>query len=229
MFGIIGALDEEVEILQAALTEKTERTVGPYRYVQGRLDGRDAVICRCGIGKVAAGSCASVMLALYPVTALINTGAAGGIADGMQVGDLALSLRALQHDVDASMFGYAVGQVPGHEPCFTADSKLLEAARQAALQAGFKPPFEGLILTGDQFISSDTKVAELKARYPDSVAVEMEGAAIAQQASDFKVPFLVVRAISDCADNHGAVSYDKFSAEVSAKSANFVRYLTAKL
>ena len=229
MYGIIGALDEEVEILEAALADKQVRQIGPYRYMLGTLDGRAVVLCRCGVGKVAAGSCASVMLALYPITALINTGAAGGIADGMQVGALALSKQALQHDVDASVFGYALGQVPDHAPFFTADEKLLQAARQAALQAGFNPPFEGMILSGDQFISSDAKVAALKTRYPDSVAVEMEGAAIAQQACDFKVPFLIVRAISDCADNHGAVSYETFSKEVSHKSAASVRALLAAL
>lgn len=225
MYGIIGALDEEVELLEAALEHKSEQQVGPYRYVQGTLDSKQVVICRCGVGKVAAGSCAAAMLALYPLTGLINTGAAGGIAQGMQVGDLALSLQAVQHDVNATVFGYQLGQVPGHEPTFVADEKLLQAARSAAAKTGFKPPFEGTILSGDQFVSSDAVVADLTGKFPHSVAVEMEGAAIAQIASDFKVPFLIVRAISDCADNHGAVSYETFSREISHKSANFVRAL----
>ncbi len=230
MYGIIGALDEEVELLCTALEGRHDIRQGPYCLCLGKLSGQDAVICKSGVGKVAAAGCAAVMCARYPLQALINTGAAGGIAAGMQVGDLALSTAAVQHDFDISVFGYKKGQLAEHpEVELRASALLLEKARAAAIKAGFKPPFEGVILSGDQFISSDEKVEDLRKTFPGSVAVEMEGGAIAQIAYDFKVPFLIVRAISDCADNHGAVSYDTFSREVSGKSASFVKELIAML
>lgn len=229
MYGIIGALDEEVEALIAALENKKEDKVGPYTMAQGVLEGKNVVICRSGIGKVAAGNCAAIMIERYQVNALINTGAAGGLVPGMKIGDTAFCTAAIQHDFDLTVFNYKLGQIPGHGPEIKADEALMAKARLAAEKAGLNKPFEGLILSGDQFISSDAKTAFFKEQFPGCVAVEMEGAAIAQTAEDFKVPFLVIRAISDCADNEGAVSYDEFSKQASVKSAALVRALLTEL
>lgn len=230
MYGIIGALDEEVETLIAALEHKKEEKIGPYLMTSGVLEGKEVVICKSGVGKVAAGCCAVVMIDHYQVKAIINTGAAGGLVPGMKVGDTIFCTEAIQHDVDVTVFNYQLGQLPGRPgPVYKADPVLIEKARAAAKKAGLQKPYEGLILSGDQFISSDEKIAFFKEKFPGCVAVEMEGAAIAQTAQDFNVPFLVIRAVSDCADNDGAISNDEFSKLASVKSAALVRALLTEL
>lgn len=229
MYGIIGALDEEVQSLQQALADRQDQKIGPYTMSCGRLAGREVVICRSGIGKVAAGNCAALMAACFKVKALINTGAAGGLLPGMKIGDLILCTAAAQHDFDLQVFNYARGQIPGHDPLIKADAVLLARAREAAAAAGLPDPFEGIVLSGDQFISSDEKCADFKKSFPGCAAVEMEGAAVAQTAEDFGIPFLVIRAVSDCADQHGAVSYDEFSKAASLKSAALVQALLSVL
>lgn len=232
MIGIIAALAEETELLLEAAENKHHHHYGPFEFVTCTLEGKECVICVCGVGKVMAAMCAAVMLLQFKPEALINTGAAGGLKKGMKIGDMVFSTGAAYHDFDATVFGYKLGQTPGHDPVFTADAALRQKARQAAdklqLQKG-RHILEGLVLSGDQFVSSGEKVDFLTRTFPEAVCVEMEGAAIANAASDFKVPFLIIRAVSDSADDHGAMSYDEFSRKASHESARLVRALLQEL
>src|SRR5699024_11164564 len=161
----------------------------------------------------------SLLIQQYQVDLVINTGSAGGIGQGLAVGDLVLSEKLAYYDVDATGFGYAYGQVPGGMPLYyEADQDLIEKFSRAAAQADL-PVKKGLIVTGDSFVCDPQKIQEILAHFPQALCCEMEGASIAQTAMQFGVPFLVIRAMSDTADHSASQSFDEFIDEAGKKSA----------
>lgn len=213
--GIIGAMDQEVKTLLGAMQNRTETAVGNVIFHSGVLGGRDVVVARCGIGKVCAAMCVQAMIDRFSVDCVINTGVAGGLHPDLQVGDLVLCTKAVQHDFDVTALGYVKGYLctgeGGSEPTwFTADEKLRQAFAQAA--ASLERPLrvrEGAIASGDLFVSGGAVKDEIRSAF-GADAAEMEGAAVAQVAAANGVPFLVVRAISDLADGSAPVSYATF-------------------
>ena len=218
MIAIIGAMPEEVE----ALVEKMENTEtvdrGSRRFVRGTLAGRDVVITVSGVGKVNAASCTQQVIDLFEPEAVINTGVAGGLAEGLSLGDIVISEDAVQHDVDSTVFGYMPGQVPDMEvTAFPADEKLISAAVEAGQIAEREASFKGSvtrgrILSGDLFLTDEEKKAQLREVF-HGACVEMEGAAIGQVAHVNMVPWVIVRCISDMADNPDVDAYYAFKME----------------
>ena len=209
MIGIIAAMVPEIEAVKAAMTEKTVRTVSGIDFVSGKLYGKDAVVAKCGIGKVFAAVCAQTMILTYSPDYIINIGVGGTLTDRLTIGDIAISTDVVQHDMDTSPLGDPVGLVSGINIVhFPADERLTRELLAAAETAGVNC-LGGTIASGDQFIAS----AERKAFIRDSfsaISCEMEGAAVGHVCYVNGTPFAVLRAISDSADDSSHMDYGEF-------------------
>ncbi len=228
--GIIGAMEEEVSALREKLTDARLMKKASMDFYSGTLSGKEVVIVRSGIGKVNAGICTQILSDLYQVDAVINTGIAGSLKAEINIGDIVISTDALQHDMDATGFGYEPGVIPRMETsCFPADPELLEQAEAACREAVPEiQVFTGRVVSGDQFIS-DKKVKERITRQFGGMCTEMEGAAIAQAAYLNQIPFVVIRAISDKADDSATVDYPTFERQAIAHSVALVENLIWRL
>lgn len=209
--GIIGAMDEEVHIIKEQMQEVKVCTVAAMDFYEGMLQGKEVVIVRSGIGKVNAAVCTQILADLYHVDAVINTGVAGSLRNEIDIADIVLSTDTLQHDMDATGFGYGLGIIPRMDnSIFKADQKLIDLAKavceEAIPEVGVHT---GRIVSGDQFISDSNKKAWLVENF-HGYCTEMEGAAIAQAAYLNQIPFLIVRAISDKADQSAEMAYSEF-------------------
>lgn len=226
--GIIGAMDQEIKILRETIESPISWERGGALYISGSIGRHEVIVVRSGVGKVLASITAVMLIQQYGVNMVINTGSAGGIGEGLAVGDIVISDKLAYYDVDATGFGYDIGQVPGM-PLYFEASTYLQMEMEKAAKATNHHVKTGLIVTGDSFIDGKEKITAILDNFPDALACEMEGAAIAQTAAQFKVPFLIVRAISDTADHMATQSFDEFIDEAGKRSAemvlNFVRNL----
>lgn len=211
MTGIIGAMDEEINQLVEKMTDVESSEIAGMVFNKGKLNGRDVVVVRSGIGKVNAAMCTQILAAVFHVAAVINTGIAGSLRNEINIGDVVLSTDALQHDVDATGFGYKPGVIPRMKTSvFEADGGLRRLAHEACKRA--IPDIgvhDGRVVSGDQFISDKAVKARLIELF-DGCCTEMEGAAIAQAAYLNGIPFLIIRAISDKADDSATMDYGEF-------------------
>ena len=230
MIGIIGAMQEEVTLLQEEMAvEETVEKAGMVFY-KGELCGQKVVIVKSGIGKVNAALCAQILVDLFQVSTLINTGIARSLDAQIDIGDMVISTDAVQHDMDASIFGDPVGQIPRMDTfSFPADEKLVELAKKVNEEENPDiRTFTGRIVSGDQFVSS----AEVKEKIVSNfhaMCTEMEGAAIAHAAYLNKVSCVIIRAISDKADNSAVMDYPEFERQAIVHSVRLVRGLMKKL
>ena len=224
--GIIGAMEVEVAKLTKEMIREREVQRAGMRFCEGWIGGTEVVVVRCGIGKVNAGLCVQILCDLFGVTHVINTGIAGSLDEEINIGDVVVSIDAMYHDMDVTGLGYEPGQVPQIDTLsFAADAGLREAAvkacREAAPEIGV---FEGRVVSGDQFICDRSKKDSIAKNF-GGLCTEMEGAAIAQAAYLNKIPFVIVRAISDKADESVHVSYEVFEAKAAEHCASIVEHM----
>ena len=209
--GIIGAMEVEVETLKNHM--KVRRTVkkAGMEFYEGVLSGKEAVVVKSGIGKVNAAVCTQILIDDFKVDAVINTGIAGSLKAEINIGDIVVSTDLLYHDMDATNFGYPLGQIPQMDVfSFEADEKLAEVAWKACEEVNPEiQVFKGRIVSGDQFIADKTVKNHIVANF-NGYCTEMEGAAIAHAAYLNNVPFVVLRAISDKADDSASMDYPTF-------------------
>lgn len=217
-FGIIAAMPEELRTLIGALEQGAEQLVLGRTYHTGTLGQHEVVLVQSGIGKVMAAMSVAVLAQQFQVDIIINTGSAGAVAAGLALGDVVIARQLVYHDVDVTAFGYDYGQMAGQPLYFEADENLV-ARMQEVLDQQAVVAHVGLIATGDSFIAGQDKVVAIKAHFPDVLAVEMEGAAIAQVAHSLKLPFLIVRAMSDTAQGDANITFDNFIIEAGKRSA----------
>lgn len=217
-FGIIAAMEEELKALVQVLQAAKETVVLGRTYYTGRIGQAEVVLVQSGIGKVMSALSVAVLADHFAVDAIINTGSAGAVADGLAVGDVVLADKLCYHDVDVTAFGYAYGQMAGQPLYFEADKDLLERLQAILTKQGIHTQV-GLIATGDSFIAGQDKVTAIKTQFPEVLAVEMEGAAIAQAAQAIGKPFLVIRAMSDTAQGDANITFDEFILEAGKRSA----------
>jgi adenosylhomocysteine nucleosidase len=228
--GIIGAMDLEVEHLKGEIQISRIVDKAGMEFYTGTLKGVDVVIVRSGIGKVNAGLCAQILADVFQVTHIINTGVAGSLNAKLDIGDILISRDALYHDVDVRIFGYQLGEVP-QMGCreFKADKAMIEAAVSSCKEVNPDIHVEvGRILSGDQFISDKAKKETLIADFQGD-CTEMEGAAIAHSAYLNKIPFVIIRAISDKADDSAEMDYPTFEREAAKHSAKLVEHMITLL
>ena len=230
MIGIIGAMDEEVEKLKASITDaKTEEHNG-LTFVTGKLNGKDVTVVRSGIGKVNAGACTAVLIDCYKVDYVINTGIAGSLDAHIDIGDIVISEDAVQYDMDATNFGYKLGEIPRVGTLeFKASDKLIAFAEEENRRVNSDiHTFIGRVCSGDKFVS-DGETKEWIIKHFQGKCCEMEGAAIAQVAWQNKVPFVIIRAISDKADNSAHMDYPAFEKKAIEHCVRLTEALVARL
>lgn len=230
MLGIIGAMDEEVAKIKEHMEQVEERTIASMNFLKGTVKGHPVVVVRSGIGKVNAAICTQILADVYGVDAVINTGIAGSLNADINIGDIVLSTDALEHDMDAVAFGYPVGQIPRMDTLsFTADEKLRKIAKETCERVNTDVSvFEGRVVSGDQFISDKAKKEWLVEKFA-GYCTEMEGAAIAHAAYLNGIPFLIIRAISDKADDSASVDYPAFEAKAIEHSVRLLLALCEAL
>ena len=228
MLGIIGAMEGEVLKLKEQMKEPVVTKKASMEFYKGIISGKEVVVVRSGIGKVNAAVCAQILIDDFGVSAIVNTGIAGSLQNEINIGDIVLSEDAVQHDVQAGSFGYPRGQVPGLDVLsFKADTNLIEKAYASCKKVN--PDigvFRGRVVTGDQFIA-DRETKNDIVKDLGGMCTEMEGAAIAQVAYLNKIPFLIVRSISDKADDSAHVDYPTFEAKAIKHSVNLTLDLIA--
>ena len=209
--GIIGAMDAEVASLREEANAADIVRIADMEFCEGRLDGRDVVIAKCGMGKVNAGICAQIMVTRFGVNRIINTGVAGSLDARLRIGDFVVSAEAVQHDYDVSPIGFQPGEIPYTGlVAFPADETLRALALRAVKDsAPDSAVFEGRICSGDQFIASGAQKESIRQRF-GGLCCEMEGAAVAQVCHLNRVPWVIIRAISDKADDSGKFSFETF-------------------
>lgn len=228
--GIIGAMEPEVEQLKAEMTETKIVTKAGMEFHEGLLNGAKAVVVRCGIGKVNAALCVQILADVFQVTHVINTGVAGSLNAGLDIGDILISKDALHHDMDATIFGYQPGEVPqmGFRE-FKADEHLASLAKEVCEKVN--PDIHvmlGRVVSGDQFISDKNKKERLISVFHGDCA-EMEGASVAHGAYLNNIPFVIIRAISDKADDSAEMDYPSFETAAAKHSAALVKELVGVL
>ncbi|MDC7127364.1 MAG: 5'-methylthioadenosine/adenosylhomocysteine nucleosidase [Spirochaetales bacterium] len=199
--GIVAAMQEEMDKFLTLMNDYEELSLGTFKYYSGTLHGVNIIVSLCGIGKVNAAVGTSLLIEKYKPDYIINTGVAGGFdSDKLRVGDIVVSSEVRHHDVDTTIFNYEYGQVPGMPSAFYPDEKLKETLCGATITDKDIKIFEGQILSGDSFIHTEEQVKRIRELFPSVMAVEMEGASIAQSCFIFKVPFVIIRSISDLVD-----------------------------
>lgn len=208
--GIIGAMDVEVATLKEKMENITVTTVAQMEYFAGTLEGLDCVVVQCGVGKINAAMCTQILITCFGVTHIVNTGIAGSLCTELDIADLVISRDAIHHDFDLHFWGRPIGQVPGMDvTAFPADEMLTNAAFAAAEAENPGHTRHGRIASGDQFICSKEQKDKIIAD-TGALCAEMEGASIAHTAYRNGVPFVIIRAISDKADDSAEMDYPTF-------------------
>ncbi|WP_312458416.1 5'-methylthioadenosine/adenosylhomocysteine nucleosidase [Proteiniclasticum sp.] len=227
--GIICAMEEELAPLKRIMSIKESKTKARMEFIEGTLEEKDVVMVISGIGKVNAAVCAQILADDYHVTHLINVGVAGGVKENIQPMDVVVAKALLQHDMDVTAFGLKRGEIPRFESSlFQSDEKLTALALEGSRKNEDYTTHEGIIVSGDQFISSKEKIEDLLETF-DAAACEMEGAAIAQAADLNHIPFTVIRAISDNANTGASMDYEKFKDLAVENTVSILTYVLKNL
>jgi adenosylhomocysteine nucleosidase len=229
---VLGAMPVEVELLRARLQHPVVRTIEGIPFVEGTLGGKRVVVVRAGVGKVNAGVTTALLLEHFRPPRVLFTGVAGALDTTLALGDLVLASATAEHDL--GMFGAdgmsSFGATPASDTVpnpirFPGDTLLLRVARDVARREGWHAR-EGAVVTGDVFVANDSLRRVLRRRFPDAVAVEMEGAAVAQVCwQTGRVPLLVVRSISDGAGTGAHESFEQFARRAAERSSELVTRL----
>ncbi len=221
--GIIGAMESEVSALKDAMNTERVVTKAGMNFYEGTLQGAAAVVVQSGVGKVNAAMCVQILADLFQVTHVMNTGVAGSLNADLDIGDILVSVKAIQHDMDVTALGYEPGRIPGFEKReFIADAEMADAVAAACRRANPDVNIvKGCVLSGDQFISSAEVKERLITQFHGDCA-EMEGASIAQAAALNGIPFVIIRAISDKADGSAEMDYPSFEIQAAEHCAKMV-------
>jgi len=219
----------EVELLKEKMENLTVTTHAAMEFYDGKLEGLDAVVVQCGVGKVNAAMCAQILCSVFGVTHLVNTGIAGSLSAQLDIGDLVVSRDAMYHDFDCVHFGYEMGKVPGMDTvAFPADDTMIGYALAAAEAVHPGHSQVGRIASGDLFVA-ERSVKNRIIEKTGALCTEMEGAAIAHTAYRNKVPFVILRAISDKADDSAEMDYPTFETQAAHRCAEVTCMMAQKL
>ncbi|WP_027090992.1 5'-methylthioadenosine/adenosylhomocysteine nucleosidase [Cohnella thermotolerans] len=229
MIGIIGAMQEEIDLLLGSLQDAVEMNRSGIRFHTGTLHGHQVVICKCGVGKVNAAVYTQVLIDRFGVSKVIFTGVAGALDPELDIGDVVISTSCLQHDVDVTALGFPKGVIPYQDKSeWPADEALVQLAATAGEKAAPGRVKKGKVLSGDQFIADRDVVRRLRETF-EGACTEMEGAAVAQACAMNGVPYVVIRSMSDKADGSASVNFAEFTVEASNRSFAIVSEMLRQL
>ncbi len=227
--GIIGAMDEEVDLLRSKMSDMEAVNLAGSEFYNGKIDGLEVTLLKSGIGKVNAAMGTALLIEKFQPDVIINTGSAGGFHKELNVGDVVISTEVRHHDVDVTIFGYEYGQVPRMPAYFSPDDNLVTVAEKSAEKINDIQVVKGLIASGDSFMSDPERVEYVRSKLPKLYAAEMEAAAIAQVAHQFEVPFVIIRSLSDIAGKDSNVSFDQFLETAAKNSAELILLMLEEL
>jgi len=227
--GLIGAMDEEVKLLKESMANAKTDEMASYQFTTGIFGGMDVTLLQSGIGKVNAAVGTTLLNHIYQPDYVINTGSAGGFHSELNVGDIIISTSVCYHDVDVTAFGYEYGQVPDMPVLFEADQRLIQLAETCAKQLTHQQVVKGKIASGDSFMNDSKRIESIRSKIKDLYAVEMEAAAIAHVCFRFKVPFVIIRSLSDIAGKDAPMSFDQFLHVASENSAKLILRMLEEL
>lgn len=228
MIGIIGAMAEEVEILKDSIVDMEEKVYYGHTFYQGLLQNQSCVVVQSGIGKVNASIVIPLLKMYFDVKIIINTGSAGALDSALKIGDIVIAHSLTYHDVDVTHFGYQYGQMAGMPEIYYPDSSLVRQAQEACRKINIEP-YIGLITSGDSFIGTNIQKQTILDLIPRARACEMESTAIAQTCYRMDIPFVIIRSISDTANDEASLSFDQFLHIASRASATIVLQLLEDL
>ncbi len=224
MIGIIGAMEEEVEILKSSIENRETIQIAHVIFYRGNIEDKQVVLAQSGIGKVNAAITATLLINEFKPDLIINTGSAGSVDSELNIGDIIISNKVYYHDVNATAFGYKLGQVPSMPEFYETDSKLIDLAKSSIEQLDLNG-IVGEVATGDSFIGSIDQRKVIKSNFPTASVVEMEAGAIAQTCYQYNVPIIVTRAVSDLADKESDVTFEEFLKVACVNSSKIVKLL----
>ncbi len=224
MIGIIGAMEEEVEILKSSIENRETIQIAHVIFYKGNIEDKQIVLAQSGIGKVNAAITATLLINEFKPDLIINTGSAGSVDNELNIGDIIISNKVYYHDVNATAFGYKLGQVPSMPEFYETDSKLIDLAKSSIEQLDLNG-IVGEVATGDSFIGSIDQRKVIKSNFPTASVVEMEAGAIAQTCYQYNVPIIVTRAVSDLADKESDVTFEEFLKVACVNSSKIVKLL----
>lgn len=219
--GILVAMEEEIRRLMEVISTNSVKTIAKQTFYDGTIYNQPVTIVQAGIGKVNAAIATSLLIQEFGVELVVNTGSAGGIGKGMAIGDLVIANELAYNDADNRGFGYTYGQIPQMEPRFKSNKNIRMKLEKIATEKNWYV-HQGLIVSGDSFISSTEQISHIKEYFPNALATEMEGTAVAQTCEQFEVPFAVIRAISDTADEEANITFDEFVLLAGKQSAELI-------
>ncbi|MBP1961271.1 5'-methylthioadenosine/adenosylhomocysteine nucleosidase [Paenibacillus aceris] len=226
---LIGAMNEEIELLVSHMTDVRETVKAGITFREGAYFGKDVVVCRTGVGKVNAAVTTQILIDKFGVEAVIFTGVAGALDPELNIGDLVVSSECMQHDMDVTPLGFERGVIPYEaKSIFEADSKLVDLAVASGEKLFAGKVKKGRVLSGDQFIASRDVVASLNKEL-GGICVEMEGASVAQVCSMNAIPYVVLRSMSDKADGSAHVNFAEFTVQASENSYKMVEEIVKQL
>ncbi|WP_210469128.1 5'-methylthioadenosine/S-adenosylhomocysteine nucleosidase [Sporosarcina sp. 6E9] len=207
---VIGAMEEEVELLREAISSPQTTVIANIEYIKGAIGNHEVILVKSGIGKVNAAMATTILLEKFRPDVVLNTGSAGGFGETLEVGTIVISSEVRHHDVDLTAFGYEYGQVAQLPAAFVGDEKLVKLAVAAVEEIGQHEHAIGLIASSDTFMSNPDHVEKVRNLFPQIIAAEMEAAAVAQVCYQFETPFVVIRALSDIAGKEATMSFEEF-------------------
>ena len=228
MIGIIGAMASEVDGLKAIMPDASVETISTVEFYSGTINGTDVVVAQAGVGKVNASVTAQTMILKYGVDVLINIGVAGGIESSLKIGDIVVASSLVEHDMDTTAVGDEPGFITGIDKVYMDTDKnisnlIFECAEDLGLHT-----VRGVIATGDIFVSTDDVRDRLRSQF-NAAAAEMEGGAIGHVCTMNNIPFAVLRAMSDCANDDSKVDFPTFAAEAAKKSIEIIKLFLKKV
>ncbi|MCJ1778908.1 5'-methylthioadenosine/adenosylhomocysteine nucleosidase [Mammaliicoccus sciuri] len=224
MIGIIGAMEEEVEILKSSIENRETIQIAHVIFYKGNIEDKQVVLAQSGIGKVNAAITATLLINEFKPDLIINTGSAGSVDSELNIGDIIISNKVYYHDVNATAFGYKLGQVPSMPEFYETDTELIDLAKSSIEQLDLNG-IVGEVATGDSFIGSIDQRKVIKSNFPTASVVEMEAGAIAQTCYQYNVPIIVTRAVSDLADKESDVTFEEFLKVACVNSSKIVKLL----
>lgn len=226
MIGVIGAMDEEIKLFEEHFENKREKRIAGTRFVFGKINNKNTVIARSGVGKVNAAMCTQIMIDKFDCTTIIMCGVAGSLSKELKTGDIIIATRYIQHDLDARGLGFAAGQIPytAHR-FFEADKLLSKKAETAGKKLGLKT-INGTIATGDVFVENEVLSQKIVTEF-GADAIDMEAGAVAQTCHYNGVPFIVIKAVSDTADKDSAKNFEKFLHKAAENSFKIIKEIIA--
>ncbi|QUW22175.1 5'-methylthioadenosine/S-adenosylhomocysteine nucleosidase [Sporosarcina sp. Marseille-Q4063] len=226
---VIGAMEEEVELLRKSIASSQTTVIANIEYIEGSIGNHEVILVKSGIGKVNAAMATTMLLEKFMPDVVLNTGSAGGFKERLEVGTVVISSEVRHHDVDVTAFGYEYGQVPQLPAAYLGDKKLIKLAVEAVEEIGEHRHSIGLIASSDTFMSDTSHVDKVRSTFPTIIAAEMEAAAVAQVCHQFETPFVVIRALSDIAGKEATMSFDEFLPVAALHSTQVILRVISKL